>query len=132
MGDGRRVTRVEKEVQGVIAQYLISGIRQRLPGLVTVAAVRMPADLRSARVYISVLGEENLKEQVVEILQNSASEVQRYIGEQLKMRYCPKLTFFPDHTTEQVLKIEKIIHELESERSVQVQTAHNSEVQDED
>lgn len=131
MGDGRRVARVEKEVQAVIAQYLISGFRQRLPGLVTVAAVRMPADLRSARVYVSVLGEENLKEQVVDILQNSAAEIQRYIGDQLKMRYCPKLTFYPDHTTEQVLKIEKIIHELETERSGQGPSTHSSNDDDE-
>lgn len=131
MGDGRRVARVEKEVQAVIAQYLIAGFRQRLPGLVTVAAVRMPGDLRSARVYVSVLGEENLKDQVVEILQNSAGEIQRYIGDQLKMRYCPKLTFYPDHTTEQVLKIEKIIHEIETERTVHSATSSENKEVDE-
>lgn len=125
MGDGRRVARVEKEVQSVIAQYLISGFRQRLPGLVTVAAVRMPGDLRSARVYVSVLGEDKLKDQVVEILQASAAEIQRYIGDQLRMRYCPKLTFYPDHTTEQVLKIEKIIHELEVEKSTVAKPEHD-------
>lgn len=116
MGDGRRVARVEKEIQATIAQFLIRGFKSPLPGLVTVAAVKMPADLRAAKVYISVLGSEEDSEQAVELLQERAFEIQNYIGKELKMRYCPKLTFFADHTTEQVLKVEKILHELEQER----------------
>lgn len=111
-GDGRRVARVETEVQKTIAQYLISGFRHSMKGLVTVSKVLMPADFRTAKVYISVLGSEEQREQTLETLQANASEVQRFIGNQLKMRYCPKLTFFPDHTTEQILKIEKILGEI--------------------
>ena len=111
-GDGRRVARVETEVQKTIAQYLISGFRHPMKGLVTVSKVLMPADLRTAKVYISVLGSDEQREQTLSTLQDNASEVQRFIGQQLKMRYCPKLTFFPDHTTEQILKIEKILGEI--------------------
>lgn len=112
MGDGRRKNRVEKEVQVQIAQYLQSGFSDPLPGLVTVSRVQMPADLRSAKVYISVLGADDQKEEVIETLQSRAFEIQDYIGQKLKMRYCPKLKFFGDYTTEQVLKIEKILHDI--------------------
>lgn len=112
MGDGRRVARVEKEVQIQIAQYLRAGFSDPLPGLVTVAAVKMPADLRTAKVYISVLGEEGDIGEVIQTLQDRAFEVQDFIGSKLKMRYCPKLTFLKDHTTEQVLKIEKILSDI--------------------
>lgn len=113
-GDGRRVARVEKEVQIQIARYLISGFSEPLPGIVTVSSVRMPADLRTAKVYVSVLGEESLMEEVLEILQSRAFEIQDFIGRELKMRYCPRLTFFKDHATEQVIKIEKILHDLKT------------------
>ncbi|MBL7671567.1 MAG: 30S ribosome-binding factor RbfA [Bdellovibrionaceae bacterium] len=116
--DGRRVARVEKELQHVIAQYLISGFKEPLPGLVTVASVRMPGDLRTARVYVSVLGEPESLERVLEILQERAFEIQRYIGAELKMRYCPKLTFERDHTTEQVLKVEKILAEIAKNKTI--------------
>lgn len=116
MGDGRRIARVEKEVQSAIAQFLIRGFKMPLPGLVTVASVKMPADLRTAKVYISVLGAEKEQDQALEILQEQAYEIQNFIGKELKMRYCPKLVFYADHTTEQVLKVEKIIADLESER----------------
>ncbi|MEK2690646.1 30S ribosome-binding factor RbfA [Bdellovibrio sp. GT3] len=116
VGDGRRVAQVERQIQATIAQFLIRGFKMPLPGLVTVASVKMPADLRAARVYISVLGSEADQEQAIELLQERAFEIQNYIGKELKMRYCPKLKFYPDHTTEQVLKVERIISDLEAER----------------
>ncbi|KHD87776.1 MAG: ribosome-binding factor A [Bdellovibrio sp. ArHS] len=116
MGDGRRVARVEREIQATIAQFLLRGFKSPLPGLVTVASVKMPADLRAAKVYISVLGSDAQKNEALEILQDRAFEIQNFIGKELKMRYCPKLTFYADHATDQVLKVEKILHELELER----------------
>lgn len=115
-GDHRRVARVEKEIQVTVAKYLISGFSRKLPGLVTVSFVKMPADLRTAKVYVSVLGADADFEQVIEILNDRAFEIQKFIGQELKMRYCPKLTFFEDHTTEQVLKVEKILQEIKQDK----------------
>jgi len=112
MGDGRRVARVEKEVQMQIAQYLRTGFSDPLPGLITVGAVKMPADLRTAKVYISVLGEEGDSKIVLKTLQERAFEIQDFIGSKLKMRYCPKLTFLKDQTTEQIVKIERILSDI--------------------
>ncbi len=112
IGDGRRVARAEKEIRLQIAQYLQSGFSTPLPGLITVSHVKMPADLRAARVYISVLGADERREEVIDILQERAFEIQNFIGRTLKMRYCPKLAFELDHTTDQVLKIEKILNEI--------------------
>src|SRR4051812_46476453 len=100
-GDGgRRVQRVEQEIQKTVAQFLISGFRVRLPGLVTVARVMMPGDLRTAKVYVSVLGSDEERTEALEILQERAFDVQNYIGKELRMRFCPKLTFYADDTTE--------------------------------
>lgn len=79
----------------------------------------MPADLRTAKVYVSVLGSDKERDEVLEILSERAFEVQSFIGKELKMRYCPKLTFFHDDTTDHVLKIDRILHDLEQERNVQ-------------
>lgn len=131
MGDGRRVARVEREIQATIAQFLIRGFKTPLPGLVTVASVKMPADLRTARVYVSVLGEDKHLEETLELLQERAFEIQNFIGKELKMRYCPKLTFYADHTTDQVLKVERILHELEEERKVQGKQSESEDSDDE-
>lgn len=115
--DKRRVTRVEQEVQRSIAQYLVSSFSTPMKGLVTISKVIMPADLRAAKVYVSVIGTEQDREESLEILQERAFEIQKYIGDQLRMRYCPKLKFFNDDTTEHVLKIDRILHDLSKEKS---------------
>ena len=76
----------------------------------------MPGDLRTAKIYISVLVTDEDRESALEILQERAFEVQSYIGKELRMRFCPKLTFYMDHTTEHVLKIDRILHELEQSK----------------
>ncbi len=123
----RRVSRVEQEIQKTVAQFLIAGFSSRLPGLVTVSRVLMPADLRSAKVYVSVLGSEEQREIALETLQDRAFEIQDFIGKQLKMRYCPKLTFFHDDTTEHVLKIDRILHELEEKRQAEQKKSRSND-----
>jgi len=119
LGDGRRVSRVEREVQMSIAQFLLSGFKHPLPGLVTISHVKMPGDLRTAKVYVSVLGSDQQKHEVIETLNQRAFQVQDFIGRELKMRFCPKLTFYADETTEKVLKIEKILADLKDENQRQ-------------
>ncbi len=125
-GDGRRVAKVERELQQVIAKFLISGFKSPLPGLVTISRVMMPADLRAAKVYVSVLGGDSDREKAVSLLNDRAFEVQKYIGTHLKMRYCPKLTFYADDITEKVMKIDKIFHEIQQEREQKTGSDHGA------
>lgn len=111
-GDGRRVAKVEAEILRLVADYLIRHGRGELPGIVSVAQVKMPADFRAAKVYVSVLGADIPNEKVIAKLQSWASEIQRHIGANLHMRYCPKLTFYSDDMTEKILKVEGILQDL--------------------
>jgi len=118
--DGRRVARVEKEVSHIISTFIIQKIQSELPGFVTVGRVQIPADLRQARVYVSLM---NLKEadvqmtpehlkKTLKILQSWASEMQTEISHRVQMKYVPKITFFADESTEKILKIENILANL--------------------
>ena len=115
MGDGRRKLRVEKEVQEIVSAFIIRQLRHDLPGVVTVTRVTMPADFRTAGVYVSYFqpddGSENSPD-VAAVLQSWAKEIQDEIGHQMKMRYCPKLTFHNDETTQKILKIEKLLSDV--------------------
>ncbi len=127
-GDGgRRIARAEQEIQKTIAQFLVSGFSHRLLGLVTVSKVMMPADLRAAKVYISVLGTDEEQKNTIEVLQKRAFEIQKFIGDQLRMRFCPKLTFFADDTTEHVLKVDRILHELEEQKKLRLKAESSEE-----
>lgn len=115
MGDGRRKTRVEKEVQTVVSNFIIQQMKNDVPGLVTVSRVQMPADFRTAEIFVTYYDTaegENSEFDVVDVLQQWAKDIQDEIAHQLKMRYCPRIRFSYDQTTEHILKIEKILSNL--------------------
>ncbi len=136
--DGRRVVRVEREVQSVVSTFIIQRLQSELPGLITVSRVQIPADLRVARVYVSLLQTEKLQEQVsidhlkaaIKTLQYWASDIQNVISDKLKMKYVPKITFFPDESTEKILKIEKIISKLSTDDPSAVEILRSSDEDD--
>lgn len=131
-GDGRRKTRVEKEVQGVISEYIIHHMKNDIPGLVTVTRVQMPADFRAAQVFITYYNpvDHNIEKKfdVVDVLQEFAGDMQDQLAHQLKMRYCPKLKFFYDESTAHILKIEKILSEMSPGEKI---LAHDEEADEE-
>lgn len=110
--DNRRVKRVEREIREVIARYIISGFRGELRGLVSVSRVGMAKDLRSGRVFISVMGDPGDADFSLESLREFGYEIQSEVDRQLKMKFCPKLSFYLDESMEHVLKVEKILKDI--------------------
>ena len=129
IGDGRRKTRVEREVQLLVSQYIISHLKHDIPGVVTVTRIQMPADFRAAQLFVTYFDateETNpdfKKIDIAKVLQSWAKDIQDEIAHKLKMRYCPKLTFFKDEATDRILKIEKLLSDLSPE-----QKAHMDEL----
>lgn len=72
----------------------------------------MPADLRSARVYVTYFGEEVNKADVLDALKLEAKFLQGELAHKLKLRYCPRVSFEWDMGYESSLKIDKILHDL--------------------
>lgn len=119
-GDGRRVQMVEREVLQCVARHIVNHYQNKLPGLVNIARVKMPVDLKTATVFVSVIApdqdETKLREEAADILQNYAGEIQRHVGAQLKLRFNPKLTFRPDHVLDKVLRVEGILRDISDKK----------------
>ena len=112
----RRVQRVEREVREVLSQYIIRNLRGELSGLTTVTTVRLTADLKLAKVYISVMGTPEEIKLNFEILNDEVSEMQHELGKTLRLKFCPKLRIFPDDVIEQSLHVQKVLKELKTDR----------------
>lgn len=133
MGDGRRVGRVERSLRELISSYLVTRYRDILPGLVSVPFVRASADLRNAKVYVSVFSagadeeanSEDLVNECLEILNQDRHQIQEYVGRELKMKFCPKLRFFSDDVQKTVLSVEKKLHDLQKERESTEESKEN-------
>ena len=119
----RRVLRVEKEIREIVGLHLVGGFHGELHGIVTISRVSVTADLRSARVNVSVIGTEEEQYASLAVLNKYSFEVQREISKSLPLRYCPKVKFFLDKSLEKVLKVEKILFEISQQNKTKTSSA---------
>ena len=81
-------------------------------GFVTITAVETSADLRHARVYVSVLGSEKKRERALAGLGAAQGVLQARVARELRMKRTPQLTFEYDPTVERGVRMSKLIDEL--------------------
>src|SRR4051794_9927844 len=94
-----RMRRVDEAMREVLSDVLASELKDPRVGFVTVTSVATAPDLRQARVYISVLGDD-LAEREASIagLQSAHGFLQRRVASELRLKYTPQLTFVEDET----------------------------------
>ena len=113
MTDRRRVERVNgvlrEEISGLIASQLND---PRLRGIISITQVRATSDLRSARVYVSVMGSEEVRQQALSGIQSSASYLRRELRSRVSLRYVPFLTFVLDDAMLEADRLMRIIDDL--------------------
>jgi ribosome-binding factor A len=106
---GDRMRRVDEAIRQVIGDVLASNMKDPRVGFVTVTDVRTSADLKHARVYVSVLGDHDEREASLEGLRSAHGYLQRRIGAELHLKRTPALTFAYDDTAERAMHLEALI-----------------------
>ena len=102
----RRINEMLREVVGTAISADLSDPRI---GFVTVTSVETSPDLRSARVYVSVLGSEEEREATLAGLQSSHGVIQSRIAAETRMKRTPTLSFQYDETIERGIRISKLL-----------------------
>lgn len=116
MGE-RRIQRLNSLLREVISDVIRKEVKNpRLPRLTTITYVEITKDLRYAKVYVSVLGDENVKKEAIAALQSAAGFIAIQASKEVVMRYFPELTFFIDNTVEKQNRINELITEIQTER----------------
>ncbi len=103
--------RVNEAVREVLSVRIAEGLKDPRIGFVTVTAVDTSTDLRHARVYVSVLGDEKEREATLEGLQSSHGVLQARIARELRMKRTPTLDFVYDDSIERGMRITELLDE---------------------
>ncbi len=103
--------RVDEAIREVLSAALTGGLKDPRIGFVTVTDVRASPDLRHARVYVSVLGDEAARAASLDGLESANGYLQRRLGEQLRMKHTPQLTFHHDDTLDRVQRLGELLDE---------------------
>jgi ribosome-binding factor A len=103
--------RVNELMREVISDAIASELDDPRIGFATVTAVETSPDLRSARVYVSVLGDEDGRETSLAALRSSHAVLQSAVARQTRIKRTPTLTFHYDETPERGVRISRLLDE---------------------
>lgn len=106
-------TRINEEVLRELSNILRSEIKDpRVSPMCSVVAVEVAPDLKTAKAYISVLGDEKVQEDTMEGLCSSAGYIRKLLAANVNLRNTPQIQFILDQSIEYGVRMSKMIDEV--------------------
>jgi ribosome-binding factor A len=116
----RRLEKAAAAIREVVSMAILAELNDPRIRDVTVTYVEVSADLRHAKVHVSVMGDETRQNLSLRGLQSAAGFLQAKIAERIEIRYTPKLSFLLDQGVKRSIAVAQILREvLPQERPVE-------------
>jgi ribosome-binding factor A len=107
----RRTDRINEQLKQEISLIVRDEVRDPRVGLATITAVVTSPELDHARVYVTALGDDTEREEIVEGLRSAAAFIRKQLGGRLHMRRIPELHFEEDRVLKEALRIEELLRQ---------------------
>ena len=104
--------RVDEAMRMVLSDAIATDLKDPRVGFVTVTAVKTSPDLRHARVYVSVLGDEDARAASIEGLRSAHGYLQRRLAGELTLKHTPTLTFEYDDSVDHGMRITELLNQV--------------------
>ena len=107
-------------VNELIQRELSAILRQRYQTeavMITIAEVRVSPDLRSARVFVAVVGDAETEEKKIRWLRTKSTDIRAELSRRIVLKYLPKFEFHPDASAVRGSRILQVIDEIEHPRA---------------
>jgi ribosome-binding factor A len=113
----QRAQRVGETIQQEISALLLRGLKDPRIGFVTITGVEVTPDLHLARVYYTVIGDDDARRNTGDGLKSSIPFIRHQLGRQLRMKYVPDLIFQYDSSIDYGNRIESLLRDIHSAES---------------
>lgn len=107
-----RANRVAEQMKKELGEILTTKLKDPRIGFVTITDVEVTGDLQQATIYISVLGDEDEKQESLLGLTKAKGFIRSEIGKRIRLRKTPELTFEFDEAYAYGNRIESILRDL--------------------
>ena len=114
---GKRLDRVNQLIKEEISTLLQRELKDPRLGFVTVTEVETAKDLRVAKVFVSVLGDERQWTSSLAALTSARGFVRNWLRQHLDLRITPDLDFRPDHSLEHAARIQSLLKQVRASGS---------------
>jgi ribosome-binding factor A len=108
----RRVEKAAEAIRGVVSMAILAELNDPRVRDVTVTYVEVSADLRHAKIHVSVMGDETHQNLTLRGLQSAAGFLQAKIAERIEIRYTPKLSFLLDQGVKRSIAVAQILQQV--------------------
>jgi ribosome-binding factor A len=105
-----RMRRVDEAVRAVLSDAIAKDVKDPRVGFVTVTGVKTSPDLRHARVYVSVLGDETSRDATLAGLASAHGYLQGVLASELSLKHTPTLTFQYDESVVRAARLSELMN----------------------
>jgi ribosome-binding factor A len=112
--------RINEEVMHELSNIIRGDIKDpRIHPMTSVVAVEVAPDLKTAKAYISVLGDEAASQSTIEGLKSAEGYIRRELARRINLRNTPEIRFIPDQSIAYGIEMSKKIDALTKEKQVE-------------
>lgn len=122
--------RINGEVQKVISEAIRYSKDPRISPFTSVMDVEVAPDLKTCKVWVTVMGNDEDRLRTAEGLKSAAGYIRSTVAKQLNMRYTPELRFIMDDSIEYAINMSKIIDEVTAKDN-EARAARGEDIEDE-
>ena len=108
----RRLLKAAEAIREVVGMAILTELRDPRIRDVTVTFVEVSADMRIAKVHVSVMGDETKQRLSLQGLKNAAGFLQQKISRRIDTRYTPRLQFLLDKGVKNAMEVTRILDEV--------------------
>jgi ribosome-binding factor A len=108
----RRTARLGEEIREEVARMIGSELKDPRIGFVTVTRVALTPDLRTARVFVGVLGTPSERDKTLAGLKQASGFMRRALGQRLRLRHTPELLFQYDEGLDATDRVARLLDEI--------------------
>ena len=115
MSSQLRIEKLQELIKQEMSKMLLREIKDPRIGFVTVTDVEMTGDLREAKIFVSIMGNDEQVKESMKGLQSALGFIRREIGRRIKIRFTPEISFALDTSLDYSEHIQKILLDIEKD-----------------
>lgn len=134
MATSRRVSRVAELIKREVSQMLLQDIKDDRvgAGMVSVTDVDVSGDLQHAKIYVSIYGTDEARQQIMAGLKSATGYIRSELGHRVRLRRTPEVIFQEDRSIERGTKVLSLLNQLNISRPPDEQVSNEDDIDDQD
>lgn len=111
--DLKRTRRIAQELKKEVSSIISIDLKDpRVSSLASITDVELTNDLSQAKIFVSIIGDDEEKEETIEGLNSSKGFIKKELGQRLRLRHIPDLIFVLDETIERGIYMDNLIDKV--------------------